>query len=77
MSVLIILAALSSAPAAPARTVAKPICQDDRMRSVEVRRSTGPHKLSEEPNADAVLTVLRTVDGCSRPVKVRENLGGR
>ena len=74
---LLALASLATAAEPAKKTAAKPICQDDGIRSAQAKRPAGPHKLGEEPNADAVLTVLRTVDGCSRPVKIREDVGGR
>ncbi|WP_294192558.1 hypothetical protein [uncultured Sphingomonas sp.] len=81
---LLPLAALA-AGAAPAKTPdaqpatpqAKPVCQDKHARLVASTRRGTIHPLAQEPNADAVLTVLRSENGCSRPVKVREDIGAR
>jgi len=35
----------------------------------------GVHPLDQEPPAKQVLTVMRSVDGCVKPVIVREDLG--
>lgn len=73
---LILLAVLGVA--APARTPdLKPLCQDTQTRTIATKRNRGIHPLTQEPNADAVLTVLRSENGCSRPVKVREDIGAR
>ncbi|WP_019516422.1 hypothetical protein [Sphingomonas sp. Mn802worker] len=74
---LLLLAALAAA-AAPAETPdAQPVCQDKHARLVASTRRGTIHPLAQEPNADAVLTVLRSENGCSRPVKVREDIGAR
>ncbi|WP_375270363.1 hypothetical protein [Sphingomonas sp.] len=73
---LLLLVALAGA--APAKTLnAKPVCQDMQTRLIAGKRAGGIHPLAHEPNADAVLTVLRSENGCSRPVKVREDIGAR
>jgi hypothetical protein len=75
---ILALAAIAAAPApkpaAPA--AAKPVCQDSRMSST-VQRGESPrvHPLTAEPPAALILGVLRTVDGCTRPVVVREDVG--
>jgi hypothetical protein len=35
----------------------------------------GVHPLNQEPAAKQVLTVMRSIDGCVKPVVVREDLG--
>ncbi|MBW6524582.1 hypothetical protein KZ810_13830 [Sphingomonas sp. RHCKR47] len=75
MSLLLLVALASAAPTrAPD---AKPLCQDTQTRLIAAKRKSGIHPLGQEPNADAVLTVLRSENGCSRPVKVREDIGAR
>ena len=69
-----IAAAPAPKPAAPA--AAKPICQNVGMSFTD-RQPAPPtvHPLTAEPPAKLILGVLRTVDGCSRPVVVREDVG--
>ncbi len=75
MSLLLLVALIAAAPTrAPD---AKPLCQDEQARLIAGKRARGIHPLAQEPNADAVLTVLRSENGCSRPVKVREDIGAR
>jgi hypothetical protein len=55
---------------------AKPVCQEMAMKRVErTGKPLGAHPLTAEPNAKQILTVLRTVDGCTKPVVVREDIG--
>ena len=75
MSLLLLVALASAAPAGTSD--AKPLCQDTQTRPIAAKRAGGIHPLAQEPNADAVLTVLRSENGCSRPVKVREDIGAR
>ena len=54
----------------------KPVCQNSDVQKAEQRKApVGAHKLTSEPPAKQVLTVLRTVDGCSNPVVIREDVG--
>ena len=72
------LAAIAATPAPkPAATApAKPICQDTRMSFADRQPARlTVHPLTAEPPAKVILGVLRTVDGCSRPVVVREDVG--
>ena len=49
-----------------------PICQDVRPRLVETPKPDRPQRLGDLPPAEAYLTVMRTENGCIRPVLVRE-----
>ncbi len=75
---ILALAAVAAAPAPkPAGSpAAKPICQNARM-SYTGEQAARPtvHPLTAEPPAALILGVLRTIDGCSRPVVVREDVG--
>ncbi|GAA0332503.1 hypothetical protein GCM10009087_48390 [Sphingomonas oligophenolica] len=74
---ILALAAAAAAPAPkPAAPAAKPVCQNTRI-PYAVQRGETPrvHPLSAEPPAALILGVLRTVDGCTRPVVVREDVG--
>jgi hypothetical protein len=72
------LAAIAAAPApkpsAPA--VTKPVCQNVGMSFADRQpQRLTVHPLTAEPPAKLILGVLRTVDGCSRPVVIREDVG--
>ena len=72
------LAAIAAAPAPkPAATAAaKPVCQDSNMfRAVDQTARPTVHPLTAEPPAKLILGVLRTVDGCSLPIVIREDVG--
>ena len=76
--VLLALAAIAAAPAPKpaAEPAAKPVCQNSRLSNTEQRvESPRVHPLTAEPPAALILGVLRTVDGCSRPVVIREDVG--
>lgn len=75
MSLLLLVALAGAAPATTPN--AKSVCQDAQTRVIAGKRAGGVHPIAQEPNADAVLTVLRSENGCSRPVKVREDIGAR
>jgi hypothetical protein len=78
VAILALPAMLAAAPA-PERApslAAKPVCQENRVSEAE--RGKAPvraHPLTAEPPAKQILTVLRTVDGCTRPVVIREDVG--
>ncbi len=80
MRIVVILALAAIAAAPPPKPVAtaaaKPVCQNSRMSNA-VQRGESPrvHPLTAEPPAALILGVLRTVDGCSRPVVIREDIG--
>jgi len=77
---MLILATLGLAAAAVPekadRATARPICQNSRIEQAEQQRAQPrAHTLAAEPPASQILGVLRTVDGCTRPVVVREDVG--
>ena len=81
---ILALAAIAAAPAPKALPVpapaaeAKPVCQNAEVSVAdEPAPSPTAHPLTAEPPAKLILGVLRTVDGCSRPVVVREDVGAR
>lgn len=76
--VILALAAIAAAPAPKpaASPVAKPVCQKMGMSYANDPASRpSVHPLTAEPPANQILTVLRTVDGCTRPVVIREDVG--
>ncbi|MDB5707755.1 MAG: hypothetical protein JWN66_4871 [Sphingomonas bacterium] len=77
---IVAILALATVAAAPgpkqATTAAKPVCQNtNRYDADQQQAPPGAHKLSAEPPAAQILTVLRTVDGCTQPVVIREDVG--
>jgi hypothetical protein len=78
LAILALLAPVATGPASDKATLAaKPVCQTMSRVPVQDKRPLRAHPLTAEPNAKQVLTVLRTVDGCTRPVVVREDIGAR
>ena len=77
---IVAILALATVAATPvpkqAPPAAKPVCQNSNLRNAELGTAPlGAHRLSAEPPADQILTVLRTIDGCTRPVVIREDVG--
>ena len=74
---ILALAAIAAAPVPkPAAPAAKPVCQNADLSIADGKAgSPAVHPLTAEPPAKLILGVLRTVDGCSRPVVVREDVG--
>jgi hypothetical protein len=55
---------------------AKPSCSDPfQVRPAGPGKPLAPKRLGELPPADMTLAVVRQVDGCIEPVKVRFGLG--
>jgi hypothetical protein len=76
MRIVAILALPALMATAPDPAPVKPVCQNSAVQKAEQRKApVGPHKLTAEPPAKQVLTVLRTVDGCSTPVVIRDDVG--
>lgn len=57
-----------------APTVA-PVCQSARVETTKARTPVRAQKLNELPNANLVLGVLRSENGCQKPVIVRYDIG--
>lgn len=83
LSLPMLIAASEPAKPAPKKViVSRQLCapntptlaQDGVADGTRVRRL---RKLGEMPPAKQQLTVIRTVDGCSVPTVVRENIGGQ
>lgn len=76
MPIVTILVLLASPVAAANPPDAKPVCQNlERSWAEETGKPLRAHPLTREPNAKQILTVLRTVDGCTKPVVIREDIG--
>lgn len=73
---MIFALALAAAPTPPA---AKPstICQDVRPSLVGERSAERAQRLGELPPAQGYLTVMRTENGCIKPVLIREERARR
>ena len=75
---LIALAAAVPAAAAdrPLKLETRPACHNPGTEQIADDASRGSvHPLGAEPPAKQVLTVMRTVDGCTKPVIVRDVVG--
>jgi hypothetical protein len=72
-----LFAAASALPQPPGvpPTVA-PACQNARVETAKARPPVRVQKLNELPNANLMLGVLRSENGCQRPVIVRYDIGG-
>ena len=75
MPIVTILVLLAPVAAASPPDV-KPVCQNvERGWAEGAGKPLRAHPLTREPNAKQILTVLRTVDGCTKPVVIREDIG--
>lgn len=76
---LTILLGGPSLMAAPAHAVRiEPVCENVLVLSAARRQDrSGIRPLGKEPSARHILAVVRTVDGCTRPVVVNAEVGER
>ncbi|HEV2567124.1 hypothetical protein [Sphingomonas sp.] len=74
---LILALSLAAVPAPLQLARALPICREARPSLVQDRATGRPQRLGELPQAHAYLTVMRTENGCIRPVLVREERARR
>ncbi|MFM9829827.1 MAG: hypothetical protein ACKVOB_13985 [Sphingomonas sp.] len=78
MTIFALLPAAALAQTAPVTKAAapiKPICQDAQLHTAQSGVSVRPHRMTQEPNANEYLSVLRTEGGCTKPVVVRDDIG--
>lgn len=68
---MILLIAALAANASPP-LVDQNRCPANRLERLGTPRPARPETLNRQPDADAYLTVWRSIDGCAKPVKVRE-----
>ncbi|HMI18132.1 MAG TPA: hypothetical protein VK533_01175 [Sphingomonas sp.] len=54
---------------------AAPVCQNARVEAAKARALARAQKLNQLPNANLMLGVLRSEDGCQKPVIVRYDIG--
>ncbi len=74
----LLAALLIATPIAASERDAKPICRDAQEQLVDARdKVPRARPLNQMPPAREILTVLRSVDGCSRPVVVRDDIGAK
>ncbi len=52
-------------------------CEDHSTTAAANGKAMSARPLGQEPNARQLLAVVRIVDGCNRPVTVREQIGFR
>ncbi len=67
--------AIDDRSAVPQVRVGQAICKEEGVARVDDAGSAGMKRLDELPPADHILTVLRTEDGCIKPVIVRHGIG--
>ncbi|NNM76159.1 hypothetical protein HJG53_04465 [Sphingomonas sp. ID1715] len=72
---LILALALAATPAAAQAPL--PLCRQARPMPVREQAEGRARKLGELPPAEAYLTVMRTENGCIKPVLVREERNRR
>jgi hypothetical protein len=71
------VSAASSDDARPDKGIGKGCIDNNGARSIATSQDQGGfHRLDQLPPANEQLTVLRSVDGCQKPVIVRYGIGG-
>ena len=74
---IVLTLALAAVPAPLELARALPICREARPALIYDRVDGRPKRLGELPPAQAYLTVMRTENGCIKPVLVREERARR
>jgi hypothetical protein len=74
---IVLTLALAAVPAPLQLARALPICRETRPTLVQERSEGRPKRLGELPPAQAYLAVMRTENGCIKPVLVREERARR
>ena len=71
-----LFAAASVLPTSPKGAApAASVCQNAGFETAKTRAPVRAQKLNELPNANLMLGVLRSEDGCQKPVIVRYDIG--
>jgi hypothetical protein len=73
MPMLLALALTAATTAAP--SPAKPICPVSRIEQADTQQKPHIARLGEMPPAKHIIAVLRTVDGCEKPIVVSDQVG--
>ncbi len=73
MPVLVALALSAATTGTP--PPAKPLCPVSRIEQADTQQKPRIAMLGEMPPAKHILAVLRTIDGCERPIVVSEQVG--
>ena len=74
---MVLALALAPVPAPLQLARALPICREARPTPVQNGLEGRPRRLGELPPAEAYLAVMRTENGCIKPVLVREERARR
>jgi hypothetical protein len=85
MRLALVLLPLIAAPALahdepPARASAKSgagVCENSKIHQADRNVPVRAHPLGQEPGARQEIAVLRSIDGCIKPIVVREDVGGK
>lgn len=73
MPMLLALALSAATTAAP--PPAGPICPVSRIEQADAQQKPHIARLGEMPPAKHIIAVLRTVDGCEKPIVVSDQVG--
>ena len=71
----LLLALALSAAATTAPPPGKPICQVSRIEQAGTQQKPHIAMLGAMPPAKHIVAVLRTIDGCEKPIVVSEQVG--
>lgn len=52
------------------------VCENSELRQADRQAPVRVHPLGQEPGARQEIAVLRSIDGCIKPIIVREDVGG-
>lgn len=52
------------------------VCENSKIHQADRNAPVRVHPLGEEPGARQEIAVLRSIDGCIKPIIVREDVGG-
>lgn len=72
---LLLVLALSAGAVATPPAPARPICLTSRIEQAEARQAPRIARLGEMPPAKHIAAVLRTVDGCQKPLVISDEVG--
>jgi len=73
MPMLLAVALTAATTAAP--PPARPICPVSRIEQADAQQKPRITRLGEMPPARHIIAVLRTVDGCEKPIVVSDQVG--
>lgn len=72
---LLMALALSAATTTPQSPSAEPICPVSRIEQAGAQQPPRIAQLGDMPPARHIIAVLRTIDGCEKPIVVSDQVG--